>query len=314
MSSPAANISGSSYSASDLPSFEDWIRQKSGIITLPVVIALLNLALNLIWHSQGSLSSMELQLYSHVLQLLMVLALLFSVPKSFPSLKPELREALKATEEFRNAWLFTLVSWLSLYVIFTIEAVLRQKGYVAGQDQLKVLHVVEVTGNCFSTIGFWQCFITVSNPDQKGDPIKWVGIVLLIIGVECAGQLSGNNQALILGGDICVGALSGIAMSLFVGRLESRLLRPPRWILIAMYGYATAQFGYGFLGLELKSGIEWQPVFFMVVLLLKIVLALFVNWLVGTGNLLFYVRYMSELNHDYVARRDAFLLEVKSAD
>lgn len=98
-------------------------------------------------------------------------------------------------------------------------------------------------------------------------------------------------------------------MAFFIGRLDSRLLRPPRWLLMMLYCYAVFQFGYGFL--DIKGALNWQLGFFMAVLVLKILLAVFVNRLIGTGNLLFYLLYMQRLNHDYREKRYAFLSEVR---
>lgn len=101
-------------------------------------------------------------------------------------------------------------------------------------------------------------------------------------------------------------------MAFFVGRLESRLLRPPRWLLMLLYSYAVLQFGYGFL--DQPSMVHWQPAFFMAVLVLKVLLAVFVNWLIGTGNLVFYLLYMQQLNHDYREKRNTFLADVRRVE
>jgi hypothetical protein len=307
-SSVTATIEQRPDSENALPSFTEWLRQKGGSLTLPVTIALLNLTFNVakgLGNTGLPASFLQSSLFTHSLQAALIAVLIISVPKPFKSGNPEHQRAISALQDFRNAWLFTLLAWFALYVIFIIESVPLLQGTMP-----KVwMHVVQGAASCLSTIGFWRCFLTVSNPDQKGDPMKWIGIVLLFVSVDIVAGMAGNRQ-LDLFVDLAIGALSGVAMAFFVGRLESRLLRPPRWLLMALYCYATLQFGYGFLAVDFKQPILWEPLFFFIVLLLKILLALFVNWLVGTGNLLFYLRYMSELNTDYPERRATFLNEV----
>lgn len=291
-----------------LPSFEEWLRQKARILSIPGVIAIANLVLSLVSRfggAQGTWAFLSDQtlLKSHILQALLIAVLILLVPPSFESESAKHSRFFQASEYFRFWWLFTLFAWLGLYIIFSAEAFPR----IATWAQTPIMHVVEGAASCLSTLGFWKCFLTVSNPDQKGSPFKWILVVCLVIVTDGAARFTGN-KGFDMAMNLSIGALSGIAMAFFIGRLESRLLRPPRWLLMALYCYAVLQFGYGFLDLDIK--ILWKPFFFIVVLLLKILLALFASWLIGTGNLLFYLRFMSELNHDYQERRNTFLQEV----
>jgi hypothetical protein len=40
------------------------------------------------------------------------------------------------------------------------------------------------------------------------------------------------------------GLATGIALALFVGRLDSRFIDSPRWLVIAFYAYAVIQLSY----------------------------------------------------------------------
>src|SRR5579884_3594247 len=108
-----------------LPSFENWLKTKANILTLPLLIAILNLMVNLASHFGGN--SLPEVLFkdslfkSHVLQGCLILVLLLAVPKSFESTNSNHLRAKAAAEDFRNAWLFTLFAWLMLYIAFAIE-------------------------------------------------------------------------------------------------------------------------------------------------------------------------------------------------
>ncbi len=304
-----------------LPSFESWLKHKINLLTLPVLIAILNLLVNLASHfGQNSFPDVFFKdslFKSHFLQACLVFVLLLAVPKNFVSVNSVHDKAKRAADNFRNAWLFTLFAWLILYIAFAFEkSPLLKNG---PNNIVTFLHIAEAAASCLSTLGFWRCFLTVSDPDEEANYWKWFGVIIFLvalkaIAVSFSGDASGNGASLDFVTSMSIGALSGIAMALFVGRLESRLLRPPRWLVMALYCYAVLQFGYGFLEVGLKISANWQPFFFFTVLILKILLALFVYWLIGTGNLLFYLRYVSELNQDYPDRRSVFVMETAHKD
>jgi hypothetical protein len=299
-----------------LPSFDSWLKHKANILTLPVLIAILNLMVNLasrfMSNSVPEVFFKDSLFKSHFLQACLLLVLLLSVPKSFESINPIHDKAKRAADEFRSAWLFTLFSWLILYIIFSFEKSPLLKDSPHGV--VAFLHVAEAAASCLSTLGFWRCFLIVSNPDQKADYWKWSGIIIFLVALKAIAVSFGSSASLDFVTSLSIGALSGVAMAFFIGRLESRLLLPPRWLLMALYCYAVLQFGYGFLEVPIQISTNWQPFFFFFVLLLKILLALFVYWLIGTGNLLFYLRYMSELNQDYPDRRLIFVGETSRRD
>src|SRR5579859_1860171 len=110
-----------------LPSFEEWLRHKLGILTLPVLITIANLVVNLSSHfGWKDLSEVfqgtGLEFTSHVLQGSLIFVLLLLVPLNFRSGNPKHSKAVEAAEEFRMAWFFTLISWLTLYIIFALKA------------------------------------------------------------------------------------------------------------------------------------------------------------------------------------------------
>lgn len=288
-----------------LPSFGSWLKSKLNVVTVPVAIALASLLLNLSkavpaqaqpeWIFQHGESTL------HCLHALLIVTLFFLVPQGFQTNNSKYALTVLAANRFRTAWQLTLLAWLLLYgslIVKSLGIVSKEAGPMLG---------FMVDGlNCLSTVGFWFCFITVSNPDQKGDPIKWIGVVCAVLIADLIGTLSDIDSLRFIS-QVFIAGLSGIAMAFFVGRLESRLLRPPRWLLGALYGYASLQFGYAFLGTQSELR---ESIFYFAALAFKILLALFVNWLIGTGNLLFYLHYMSELNHDYSEKRTTFMSEI----
>jgi hypothetical protein len=287
-----------------LLSFGDWIRSKLPTIGLPVGIALLSLALNATKSlpSVPPVVSQHAQAVLHGLHAVLILVLFFLVPQGFKTPNDKYSSAAAAADRFRTAWQLTLLAWVALYVSLVVEA----SGALPPVNTTS-FHLLEDALNCLSTVGLWFCFITVSNPDQRGDPVRWIGLLTCVVILDIMGTLM-QSELLMFLAKVGIGSLGGVALAFFVGRLASRLLRPPRWVLGLLYAYAALQFAYGLL--DSQSSLH-QSIFFLMALLLKILLALFASWLIGTGNLLFYLHYMSELNHDYSGKRGAFLDDMR---
>jgi hypothetical protein len=317
MSAASVNTLGTQHSPLEdaLPTFGTWLRRKSTTLTFPVLIALANLFFALIKQYGGTslphIFTQNSLLTSHILQALMIAVLFFSVPRTFSTVSEGHERARMAADDFRTAWLMTLLAWFALYMMFIVQSLPAVAEGAANIRPSWLLHTIQGTASCLSTIGFWKCFLVVSNPDDESDPLKWVGVIVLLVFADIlAGVFGSPGMHFVV--DLGIGALSGVAMAFFVGRLESRLLRPPRWLLMLLYSYAVLQFGYGFL--DQPSMVHWQPAFFMAVLVLKVLLAVFVNWLIGTGNLVFYLLYMQQLNHDYREKRNTFLADVRRVE
>jgi len=81
------------------------------------------------------------------------------------------------------------------------------------------------------------------------------------------------------------GIIGGIAMALYVGRLQSKFLGPPPLLVIALYSYTAIQSLFVFL----EEGQVAAVILMDLALFLKYVLFLYMTWLFQSGRLLFYL-------------------------
>jgi len=81
------------------------------------------------------------------------------------------------------------------------------------------------------------------------------------------------------------GIASATVMALFVGRLDSKFLECPTWVLVLLYMYTAIQPLFALLG----EGHRWWTIILInAALVLKGLLYLYLTWLFQTGRLLFY--------------------------
>lgn len=87
------------------------------------------------------------------------------------------------------------------------------------------------------------------------------------------------------------GVLAGVAIALFAGRLDSKRIRPPRFLIGALYFYACIQSLFAFLDDPEELGLA----VFSTALLLKVAMFLLVYWVFVSGRLVYYVVRVGEL-------------------
>lgn len=91
------------------------------------------------------------------------------------------------------------------------------------------------------------------------------------------------------------GLVAGIALALLVGRLESMYINPPRLVLILLYLYAVIQVMWVEFGGNQYPYI--QVVVTFISLFFKLVLFLFVTYLLESYRMLFYAEHVRKLYH-----------------
>src|SRR5262249_1412880 len=86
--------------------------------------------------------------------------------------------------------------------------------------------------------------------------------------------------------DGVLGLISGVVLALLVGRLESKLIDSPRWIVASLYAYAVLQLAYPVLG-----GMNHlaRLIVLSIALLLKVLLFWHVRELIVSGRLTYYM-------------------------
>jgi hypothetical protein len=104
------------------------------------------------------------------------------------------------------------------------------------------------------------------------------------------------------GASLVSGIAGGIAMALYVGRLQSKFLGPRPWLLIALYSYTSIQPLFVYLGKETV----WTVLLIDLALVLKCLLYLYVAWLLQSGLLLFYFARMKRTYRAVRTQRRVF--------
>lgn len=193
--------------------------------------------------------------------------------------------ARTALEQYTRCWQFLLVSWLILY------------GFLAflGSASPALGIATTLFNNC-NTLIIALCFNILNKPTvvkagtRDKDNLLIIGLVVLLaftfIEVLLVFRQNYIETARILeGADLVCGIAGGIAMALYVGRLQSKFLGPPPWLLIALYSYTAIQPLYVFF----SNRQVWPVILIDVALILKCLLFLYMAWLFQSGRLLFYL-------------------------
>ncbi|HEX8847362.1 MAG TPA: winged helix-turn-helix domain-containing protein [Pyrinomonadaceae bacterium] len=193
--------------------------------------------------------------------------------------------AQTALEQYTRCWQFLLVSWLVLY------------GFLAflGSASPALSIATTLFNNC-NTLIIALCFNILNKPmvitagDRNKDNLLIVGLVVLLAFtfIEILLVFRQNyiqTDRILEGADLVSGIAGGIAMALYVGRLQSKFLGPPPWLLIALYSYTAIQPLYVFF----NNRQLWPVILIDVALILKCLLFLYMAWLFQSGRLLFYL-------------------------
>jgi hypothetical protein len=96
-------------------------------------------------------------------------------------------------------------------------------------------------------------------------------------------------------------------LALLVGRLESKYIDPPVWLITALYSYAVIQGALGAFGVGEADGSSMglQAVMLYCGFALKCLLFLFVAWVMESGLLLSYMRSVREVNRQQAEAANA---------
>ena len=80
-------------------------------------------------------------------------------------------------------------------------------------------------------------------------------------------------------------------MALFIGRIESKYINPPRIIVLLLYTYAGIQPLFAMFDVHPVLGLTM----YNVALFLKICLFMLMYWLISEGRLLYYISKINEI-------------------
>jgi DNA-binding winged helix-turn-helix (wHTH) protein len=225
---------------------------------------------------------------------------------------PEARRAVAAVQQLRRCWRLLLASWCCLYItlLFSQELALSPAG--AGNFEGQALRVITTFLNNSSALMLVLCYLVLNRPtivrvagrDIEDLPlIKGLCIVggfglleaILVMGFEKFGH-SDYAAIVLFGSDLLSGIIGGIAMALFISRLDSRLLGATGLlpiVPIVLYFYVVIQPFYPLLNWTFPLGREVPEHFDLWIMQLafmfKGVMYIYVTQLFKSGRFQFYM-------------------------
>lgn len=213
--------------------------------------------------------------------------------------------AKNALERYTIYWYGVLGTWLLLYACLAFKGIPNLG--LSGQT----LSIVTTLFNNCNTILIILCFNILNKPIEIkprkrkiNDTALSIGSATFVLAFLVIEILLVNLPTPIGEGEaryglnLASGIAGGIAMALYVGRLQSKFLGPSPRLVIALYSYTAIQSLFVFLveGPEAKvvsinaaTVTRIAVILINVALILKCLLYLYMAWLFQSGRLLFYL-------------------------
>jgi len=297
-------------------------RDQFVIVALLVSAAVLLLPFGLAFASD-SWSNVTKQLgFIQALMILVALGYDFYLSDSRISkpVDPENQRAFIATQQFRRSWRLLLISWCSLYFALLLSLRFVPAGTNPAWES-QALQVLNTSLNNASIFALVLCYIVLNRPtivavagrEVEDLPFKrgliFVGALglleaILVALFESRGRAD-YAGAVLFGADVLSGVGGGIAMALFVSRLDSRLLSTSGLLPIVpiiLYFYAVIQPFYPLLNWTFPDRAGLPPHVDLWILqlafMLKSVMYIYVTDRFRKGRFLFYMIYARRFYED----------------
>ena len=238
----------------------------------------------------------------------------------------ETQRARIAAQQLRRSWRLLLVSWCLLYV-----TLLLSQGLTSGNPTSlwQALQVTTTFLNNASALMFVLCYLVLNRPtvvrvagrDVDDLPLGRGLVLVAALGLIEAGlvvsfRLAGHPDyaAMVLfGADLLSGIGGGIAMALFISRLDSRLLSTSRLlpvVPVVLYFYVVIQPFYPLLNWTFPFGRPAPEHFDLWVMqlafVLKSVMYIYVTELFKSQRFLFYMIFARRAYQDVDNEWNAF--------
>jgi len=185
----------------------------------------------------------------------------------------EAERAGAAVQQLRRCWRLLLASWCCLYItlLFSQELALSPAG--AGNAGGQALQVLTTLLNNLSALMLVLCYLVLNRPTIVRIAGRDIGDLPLVTGLSVVGAYglltailvvicdkSGHSDyaaVALFGSDLLSGIIGGIAMALFISRLDSRLLGATGLlpaVPIVLYFYVVIQPFYPLLNWTFPLG------------------------------------------------------------
>jgi hypothetical protein len=240
----------------------------------------------------------------------------------------ETGRALVAVQQLRRSWRLLLTSWCLLYVALLVSQGLALS-VGNGTSQWQALQMITTFLNNASALMLLLCYLVLNRPTVTriagrdvddlplGRGLLVVGLfglleAALVVYFEKSGRAD-YAAAVLFGADLLSGIAGGIAMALFISRLDSRLLGTSRLlpvIPIILYFYVVIQPFYPLLNWTFPLGRQVPEHFDLWVMqlafMLKSVMYIYVTELFRSERFLFYMIFARRAYEDVDKEWTAF--------
>ena len=223
----------------------------------------------------------------------------------------ETRRALIAVQQFRRFWRLLLASWCCLYVTLLFSQGLSWSAATTS-SHWQTLQVITTFLNNSSALMLVLCYFVLNRPTVIGVEGREVQNIPLARGLILIGGFALLEAALVVslekfghadyiavvlfGADLLSGIVGGIAMALFISRLDSRLLGASRVLPVipaVLYFYVVIQPFYPLLNWTYPLGSQVPEHFDLWIMqlafVLKSIMYIYVTELLKSERLLFYM-------------------------
>jgi DNA-binding winged helix-turn-helix (wHTH) protein len=336
----ASQLSDGSDSGIGNLTFEEWMRRRGRVITGALfVCVLLTLVISIALSLKGVT---EAKAFASLAQFVVILiafahSLRLRRPRGFGIIKQDREDDIKkagyedfqdferdkesprrALAQYTKYWQWLLLSWVVLYAFLAFTGFQHWDvdSLIVDRDQANqslglMLSIFNALFNNLNTLLLVLCFnvLNKSVQDEKEHrnvmeaPLTGLVVVVLAVTVFAFLFVAPIDKRLIANGASLVsGIAGGIAMALYVGRLQSKFLGPRPWLLIALYSYTSIQPLFVYLGKETV----WTVLLIDLALVLKCLLYLYIAWLLQSGLLLFYFARMKRTYRAVRTQRRVF--------
>lgn len=207
------------------------------------------------------------------------------------------RQANVAVTQFLWYWRGIWLTWIVYYLITTIFTDPTTSPFMAGSSfsPADLVHIIKCGAFTANTVMFLLCFIVMwaVTVDERAhaslNPTPYWACAIIVFVIEIASILHGSASWV----DYVNGVIGAVAMAMLVGRLESKYLSAPIWVIVALYGYAAIQ-PLWFLADSNIPTLSRATILWLA-LALKALLFLVVVWSMESRRLLFYMARVRSL-------------------
>jgi hypothetical protein len=239
--------------------------------------------------------------YEHLIQLLVILLLflLCPDPRVDENKEPDETEAARC---FARQWYAFQASWVLLYGLFFLGATFPAGpplGFPPAPPgrRAPVWELATHFASNLNTYFLVMCFLILHDPptiSSRRRPLAarvWaLGLALvaaLTAAEACCHFLDGEHSNVWIDRiNWVAGFAGGVALALLVGRLESDFIKPPIWLIAALYFYSVIQGAHG----TFRTTVRMERLLLSLALPLKCLLLMLVAWFLESDRLLSYMR------------------------